>query len=39
MEVVRSNASINLKKKALSLIGDSNDPEATKFLEEILKKN
>ncbi len=37
MDVARSDASIELRKKAIFWLGQSRDPEATKFIEELLK--
>lgn len=37
MQVARTDASMNLRKKAVLYLGQSNDPEAAKALEELLK--
>ncbi len=37
MQIAKNDASVNLRKRALMYIGQSRDPEATKFIEEILK--
>jgi HEAT repeat protein len=38
MEVARRDQSVELRKLAIRLIGESRDPEALKFLEELLKQ-
>ncbi|HWP42173.1 MAG TPA: HEAT repeat domain-containing protein [Blastocatellia bacterium] len=37
MEVAKSDASVKLRKSAVTCLGRSKDPEAMKFIEEILK--
>jgi HEAT repeat protein len=37
MQIARSDASVEMRKKAVFWLGQKRDPEATKFLEEILK--
>jgi HEAT repeat protein/outer membrane protein assembly factor BamD (BamD/ComL family) len=37
MQVAKNDTSIAMRKKAVVYLGQSNDPEASKFLEEILK--
>lgn len=37
MQVAKNDSSIALRKKAVVYLGQSNDPEASKFLEDILK--
>jgi HEAT repeat protein len=37
MDIARSDSSPRLKKRALAILRESDDPEAVKFLEEILK--
>lgn len=37
MQVARTDTSMTLRKKAVVYLGQSNDPEASKILEEILK--
>jgi hypothetical protein len=37
MEVAKSDPSIELRKKAISLLGESDDPEAIKFLEGLVR--
>ena len=37
MEVAKSDSSLNLRKAAVTYLGRSKDPEAQKFIEEILK--
>lgn len=37
LQVARTDASMTLRKKAIVYLGQSNDPEASKALEEILK--
>jgi len=39
MQVATSDASLKLRKRAVNLIAKSNDPNAMKFLEQLLKKN
>jgi len=36
-DVARRDPNVELRKRAISLIGESDDPEAAKFLEELLK--
>jgi HEAT repeat protein len=38
MDVARRDASLDLRKMAIRQIGESKDPEALKFLEELLKQ-
>ncbi|MDT7605453.1 MAG: hypothetical protein QOF61_3450 [Acidobacteriota bacterium] len=38
MEVARRDQSVELRKLAIRLIGESRDPEALKFLEDLLKQ-
>jgi len=38
MEIIKSDAAVRLKKRAIEALGESDDPEAVKFLEELLKK-
>jgi alkyl hydroperoxide reductase subunit AhpF len=38
MDVARRDPSIELRKSAIHWIGESRDPEALKFLEEIIKQ-
>lgn len=37
LDVARRDPDLELRKRAISLLGESDDPEATKFLEELLK--
>lgn len=37
IEVAKSDASIRMRRKAIELLGDSDDPEAVKFLEEVIR--
>jgi hypothetical protein len=37
MEVAKSDSSFNLRKKAISLLAESDDPEAVKFLEGLVR--
>lgn len=37
MEIARSGSSVELRKKAIFWLGQSRDPEARKFIEELLK--
>jgi HEAT repeat protein len=37
MDVAKSDASINLRKSAVTCLGRSKDPEAQKFIEDLLK--
>jgi hypothetical protein len=37
MDVARRDQSVELRKLAIRLIGESRDPEALKFLEDLLK--
>jgi hypothetical protein len=37
MEIARSDSSTELRKQAIFWLGQSNDPDALKFLEELLK--
>ncbi|MBS1809938.1 MAG: HEAT repeat domain-containing protein [Acidobacteria bacterium] len=37
MQVAKSDSSVALRKKAVVYLGQSNDPDASKFLEDILK--
>lgn len=37
IEVARSDSSIRMRKKAIELLGDSDDPEAVKFLEDVIR--
>lgn len=37
IEVARSDASMRMRKKAIELLGDSDDPEAVKFLEDVIR--
>ncbi|HKY03497.1 MAG TPA: HEAT repeat domain-containing protein [Blastocatellia bacterium] len=37
IEIARGDASIRMRKKAIELLGDSDDPEAVKFLEEVIR--
>jgi HEAT repeat protein len=37
LDVARRDPNVELRKQAVSLLGDSDDPEATKFLEELLR--
>jgi HEAT repeat protein len=38
LDVARRDPDIELRKRAISLLGESDDPEAARFLEELLKK-
>jgi HEAT repeat protein len=35
--VAKSDPSVKLRKKAIALLGESDDPEAVKFLEGLIK--
>ena len=37
MEVARADASVEMRKQAVRLLGESKDPEALKFVEDLLK--
>ena len=37
MEIAKSDPSVQVRKEAVFWLGQSNDPDAQKFLEEILK--
>jgi len=37
MQIAKSDASVEMRKKAIFWLGQSRDPEAVKFIEEILK--
>lgn len=37
IQIARSDAAVELRKKAIFWLGQSRDPEATKFIEDILK--
>jgi hypothetical protein len=38
-QVALRDSSLRLRKRALALMGESDDPDVIKFLEEMLKKN
>jgi HEAT repeat protein len=37
ISIAKDSSSVELRKMAVRLLGESNDPEARKFLEDILK--
>jgi HEAT repeat protein len=37
MTIARNDASVEMRKMAVRYLGQSNDPEAMKFLEDLLK--
>jgi hypothetical protein len=37
MAIARSDQSVDLRKMAVRQLGESNDPEALKFLEDLLR--
>jgi hypothetical protein len=37
MQIARTDASVDLRRYAIRRIGESKDPEALRFLEDILK--
>jgi HEAT repeat protein len=37
MAIARNDQSVDLRKLAVRLLGESKDPEALKFLEDLLK--
>jgi hypothetical protein len=37
MAIARNDQSVDLRKLAVTLLGQSKDPEALKFLEDLLK--
>ena len=37
MEIAKSDASVDVRRSAVHWLGQSKDPEALKFIEEILK--
>ena len=37
VQIAKSDASIEMRKKAIFWLGQSRDPEAVKFIEDILK--